>query len=406
IVTALAAMDAHVVGLVEIQNDAGASTADLVAALNAATPGRYAAIETGTIGSDAIKVALIYQPAMVTPVGLFRILTTAEDPRFIDTLNRPVLIQTFEEVSTGERLTVAVNHLKSKGSPCAGDTDPARRDDGQGNCAAVRTAAAMALADFLATDPTGSGDPDFLIVGDLNAYRREHAITALGEAGYVDLIEQFVGDDAYSYLFDGQLGYLDHALATPSLVPQVTGVTEWAINADEPVLFDYNDTIRDAGESSFERESIALPLYLPDERRSSDHNPLVVGLDLEGTPDVLTIDRAQITLNAGGGRLALEATVSGETFVDCPQLALAIDGTEVFRAATTPIRGTSGCRALGQQGQLTFDRSTGAIRVAIALPAGFQLADDSVRFDITLDDQVFPAEVIGQRRGGVWRYTP
>ncbi len=408
IVAALAAMDAHVVGLVEMQNDDGTSTEDLVDALNAVTmPGTYDYVDTGTIGGDAIKVALIYQPAFARPVGPFRILTSAEDPRFIDNLNRPALIQTFAEGSTGERFTVAVNHLKSKGSPCPGDEDPARRDDGQGNCAGVRTAAAAALGDFLATDPTGSGDPDFLILGDLNAYRREDPITTLTGAGYTDLIEQFIGGEAYSFLFDGQLGYLDHALATPSLVPQVTGVTEWAINADEPVLFDYNDAVRDVGEAPFERESTPPDLHVPDARRSSDHNPLVVGLDLEGTPDVLTIDRAQIAVNASGGRLVLDATVSGETFVNCPQLSLAIDGTAVVGAATAPIGETSRCRAAGQQGELTFDRATGALRVSIGLPSGFQLVDDSVRFDITLAGQVFSAvaEVTGSRQGAVWRYS-
>ncbi len=402
-VAALTAMDAHVVGLVEIQNDAGASTADLVAALNAATaPGRYAALETGAIGGDAIKVALIYQPAVAVPVGPFRILTSAQDPRFIDNLNRPALIQTFEEVATGERLTVAVNHLKSKGSDCnaAGDPDGL---DGQGNCAGVRTAAAEALADFLATDPTGSGDPDFLILGDLNAYRREDPITTLVGAGYTDLIEELIGDDAYSYLFDGQLGYLDHALATQSLVPQVTGVTEWAINADEPVLFDYNDTVRDPGEAAFERESTSLELYLPDPRRSSDHNPLVVGLDLEGTPDVLTIGQAQI-VTAGPGSLVLNAVLSGETFADCPELTLAIDGIDVVQAATAPIGGTSRCRVTGLKGQLTFDRATGAVTASIALPPGFQLVDDVVQFDITLDGEAFSAEVTGVRQGPDWHY--
>ena len=86
-------------------------------------------------------MALIYQPAVGRPVGPFRILTSAQDPRFIDNLNRPALIQTFEEVATGERLTVAVNHLKSKGSDCNAVGDPDQLD-GQGNCAGVRTAAA------------------------------------------------------------------------------------------------------------------------------------------------------------------------------------------------------------------------------------------------------------------------
>jgi hypothetical protein len=82
-------------------------------------------------------------------------------------------------------------------------------------------------------------------------------------------------------VFDGQLGYLDHALANSSMTPQVSEVAEWHINADEIPLFDYNDDVRDPGESSFEEESDVLPLYQPDAFRSSDHDPVIIGLDLE-----------------------------------------------------------------------------------------------------------------------------
>ena len=255
-------------------------------------------------------MALIYKPASVEPVGDFVILDSTVDPDFIDTRNRPALIQTFEQVGTDERFTVAVNHLKSKGSSCDIDTDdPNLPDDpdlgdGQGNCPGTRTDAAQALADYLATDPTGSGDPDFLIIGDLNSYRRETPITTLVGAGYTDLIEQFVGDDAYSFVFDGQLGYLDHALATDSLKKQVTGATEWKINSDEVPLFDYNDEFADPGEASFERESAALSLYTPTPARSSDHDPLVVGLDLPANR--LEIDDA---LDHGGAPWRRDAPV-------------------------------------------------------------------------------------------------
>ncbi len=226
-------------------------------------------------------MALIYQPASVTPVGDFAILDSSVDPRFIDDKNRPVLIQTFDEVATGARMTVAVNHLKSKGSPCDDVGDPGL-GDGQGNCNLTRTTAAQAMADYLATDPTGSGDADILIIGDLNAYAMEDPITALEAAGYTDLIEAFEGPSAYSFVFDGQLGYLDHAMANGSLVPQVTGVSEWHINADEINLLDYNDDIQDGEEASFERESTngGLSLFDPDPYRSSDHDPVVIGLDL------------------------------------------------------------------------------------------------------------------------------
>jgi len=280
IVSAMARIDADVLGLIEIQNDSGASVADLVAALNAATaPGTYAYVDTGTIGTDAIKTAFVYRPATVAPMGPFTVLDSSVDPRFIDTRNRLTLIQTFEQTATGGRVTIALNHLKSKGSACDDIGDP-DTGDGQGNCNATRTAAAQALADHLATDPTGSGGAGVLIMGDLNSYAKEDPITALTAAGYTDLQAAFGGESAYSYLFDGQLGYLDHALADATLRPQVTGTASWHINADEVPLLDYNDELQTAGEAAFERETNALPLYEADPYRSSDHDPVLIGLDL------------------------------------------------------------------------------------------------------------------------------
>src|SRR5215210_1315872 len=166
IVDAIAQMDADIVGLMEMENTPGVEpAADLVAGLNEATaPGTYDYIDTGVIGTDAIRLGFLYKPGKVSPVGDFAVLDSSVDLRFIDTRNRPALAQTFERVGNGERLTVAVNHLKSKGSACAGDPDTG---DGSGNCNVTRTMAAQALADWLASDPTGSGDPDRLIIGDL-----------------------------------------------------------------------------------------------------------------------------------------------------------------------------------------------------------------------------------------------
>ncbi|MDX1508657.1 MAG: ExeM/NucH family extracellular endonuclease, partial [Woeseiaceae bacterium] len=237
---ALAMIDADIVGLVELENNASASLQAIVDALNAiAGAGSYEYIATGTIGSDAIKVGLIYRPARVSPQGPFALLTQSVDARFNDDKNRPVLAQSFTAAGSGGTLTVAVAHLKSKGSNCDDVGDP-NISDGQGNCSRTRTDAAAATADWLASDPTGSGDPDFLLLGDLNAYVKEQPLAELTRDGRVNLVAAANGGMAYSFLFDGQAGALDHAIASASLVPQVAAAIEWHINADEAPVHDYN----------------------------------------------------------------------------------------------------------------------------------------------------------------------
>jgi hypothetical protein len=280
LLAALSGLGADVIGLNELENTTGVDPLSdpngIVPGLNAMLgAGTYDAIDTGTIGTDAIKVGLIYRPDVVTPVGGFEVLTSGDDPRFVDTLSRPVLAQTFQVNATGARFTVAVNHLKSKGSACAGDPDTG---DGQGNCNQTRKAAAEALVDWLATDPTGSDDPDFLIMGDLNAYAKEDPIDAILEGpddtlgtadDYTNLVETFEGRFAYSFVFDGQAGYLDHGLASSAIVEQVLGAAEWHINADEPDIVDYDTTFKSATQDTF---------FEPNQFRSADHDPLVVTL--------------------------------------------------------------------------------------------------------------------------------
>ena len=281
IIAAISVMNADVIGLLEIENNVNdEALLNLVDGLNTALGAdTYAAVGTGPIGTDAIKVALIYKPASVSPVGGYAILNSSVNSRFIDTKNRPALAQTFIDNSTGGIFTVAVNHLKSKGSACDDVGDP-DLGDGAGNCNLTRTTAAQALVDWLATDPTGSGDSDNLIIGDLNSYDKEDPINAikagpdgiLGTADdYTDLVYLYQGEDAYSYVFDGQVGYLDYALSSASLTAQITRVADWHVNADEPDLIDYDMTYKQDAQDA---------LYAPDPYRYSDHDPVIVGLSV------------------------------------------------------------------------------------------------------------------------------
>ena len=52
-----------------------------------------------------------------------------------------------------------------------------------------------------------------------------------------------------SYVFSGEVGYFDYAMASTSILAQVTGTTIWDINSDEPRVLSYNDDILDPGRS-------------------------------------------------------------------------------------------------------------------------------------------------------------
>jgi uncharacterized protein len=301
IIAAIVDMDADIVGLMEIENDgyaAHSAIADLVDGLNAvAGSGTYEYIDPGVsrIGTDEIAVGIIYKSSKAEPVAPSAILDNSVDPRFLDTKSRPVLAQTFLDKASNKTLTVAVNHFKSKGSSCDDVSDP-DTGDGQGNCNLTRTAAAQALADWLTTDPTGSNGRNVMIIGDLNAYAKEDPIAALKTAGYVNLVDKVIGDSAaYSYVFGGESGVLDHALANSRLTKQVKGLAVWHINADEPRALDYNVEFKSAGQ--------VTEFYSPDVFRSSDHDPLLVELlvkgDLDNDGDVDIQDRVAFSRTLG-----------------------------------------------------------------------------------------------------------
>ncbi|WP_370240689.1 ExeM/NucH family extracellular endonuclease [Aeromicrobium sp.] len=288
---------ADVVGVMELENDGyGATSAGqaLVDALNdvdganvwAWVDADAATGTTNVAGTDAIKVAMLYKRAAVTPVKV------AVDN--VDTFERKPLAVTFD-TPAGARFTTVVNHFKSKGScPTSGaDTD---QGDGQSCWNARRTAQATELARWLsATVIPAAGDPDVLIIGDLNAYKKEDPIRTLVSAGYGELEPE----GSYSYVFDGQWGSLDHALASSSLAGQVTGADVVHNNADEPTVLDYNTNFKTAGQQS--------SLYAADRFRASDHDPVLVGLKLDAAPVPVQI----LATNDYHGRLAANGAEAG-----------------------------------------------------------------------------------------------
>lgn len=357
LIDALTKIDADIFGLVEIENNGGAGVpaiAELVSRLNEQLRAPvYQYVPTGVVGTDAITAGLIYKSAVVQPQGAPATLT---DPAFTDPnatgqqRNRPAVAQTFRVVAASNPdrnalFTVVVNHLKSKSPDAAVGADMDLLD-GQSAWNDTRSRAASYLANvWLPSDPTGQGDPDFLIIGDLNAYRGETPITALRTAGYTDLHDTFELGGGYSYVFDGQLGYLDHALANTTMASQVVDFASWHINADEVPVFDYNDTVRDTGESTFEAKPTGNNLYEANAVRTSDHDPVIVSLDLT-TPVVRgdvdydgDIDRADVDLIIATRNQPVSGTddprdLNGDAVIDARDARLAVLACTRARCAT------------------------------------------------------------------------
>lgn len=313
IVAALAELDADIIGLQELENNGfgdGSAIAALVDALNAELgAGTYAVVDPGSdfVGTDAITTGIIYKPGAVTLTGAatleFEEASAADTFAIADQLNayaspddqvgdfdrnRPATAATFVDAD-GNEVTVVSNHFKSKGDSNLEDVvldaiaagapqalidamlaDPNYdQGDGQGFWNQVRADAAAELAAWLDTNPTGAADGEnIVILGDLNAYAQEDPVETITGLGYTDLAVSFIGEDAYSFVFDGQRGTLDYGLASEGLLDNITGVAEWHINADEPDLLNYSSEFND-------------PAFFNDDfYAASDHDPLVIGLDL------------------------------------------------------------------------------------------------------------------------------
>jgi hypothetical protein len=269
IVRAIAGLDADVVGLMEIQNNGNAAAQNLVDALNAQVrsgPWAVISLPTGGTGTDAIRVAMIYKPAKVTPVG-----TPVSDTDAVN--NRPTLAQTFQ-TTAGSRFTYFVNHLKSKGGCPSGTGPDADQGDGQACWNATRLAQAQRLRTFVAQVQQNSGVADVLLMGDFNAYGQEDPIFELTGNGFVDQALRF-NSLAYTYVFDGYSGRLDHAITNAGFSSKVVNTRLWNINADESVAYDYN--------LEFKQPACATcapdPANRLDPYRSSDHDPILVVID-------------------------------------------------------------------------------------------------------------------------------
>ncbi|WP_153914125.1 ExeM/NucH family extracellular endonuclease [Shewanella sp. TC10] len=370
LVEAIRALDADVVGLMEMENNGfglKSAIADLVNEVNVyyndeyadnfdkpySTENRYVFVgfdhngnqvldELDSLGSDAIATGIIYRPSKLS-IERTRVVTMPQQkaPTIVNDNNevikdnndeilesgqnyhRDALVATFFVNQTGKRLTLAVNHFKSKGSTCWEDwqgvefgnatkwTEDAPDLDFQGSCAEFRISGAVQLGEELK-----SVEGDTIILGDLNAYAQEDPLLVLTENprnktlttashtfigskpqfntdgsptsithsyGYIDIVSKVFaekGKTPWSYSFNDEVGSLDHILISPSLENRVVDAADWHINAAESNLFDYNN------EYKGDYDNLVNKFYAEDHFRSSDHDPALVSLSyLPGEAD-------------------------------------------------------------------------------------------------------------------------
>ncbi|MBL0443989.1 ExeM/NucH family extracellular endonuclease [Aeromonas veronii] len=334
IVNAITAMDADLLGLMEMENNGfedNSALNNLVTRLNeqqkdaskhyayvrlpvtALTDGKF-------FGGDAIMVAMLYRPALLTPSGDASVIKLPEQRYTTGGVaktagQRDSLVQTFTLAKSKEPLTLVVNHLKSKGSGCYengdGKTEPA---DLQGKCTEFRVSAAKVLGEAVSKLPG-----QVLLVGDFNSYAKEDPIRVLtdynpatSERKIVSASHTFIGDQSYeqlgrevtrsyglidlnvkfnkekaiSYSYDGELGTLDYALANSALASKVAGVADWHINSFESSLFEYGS------------QYTGSLLKSDNPFSASDHDPIIVDLRLES-------DATKPDTSSGGGALGL-----------------------------------------------------------------------------------------------------
>lgn len=258
IVAAMKAMDADVYALCEIE-EGGYSVNDLAQALNRACgkEGKYKGVDSGDKKVTAYtKNAFIYNAGTVTPYKDFKLYNGSY-------LTLRHVAQCFELKENGGRVVLAMNHFKAKSGSNASGADK-DQGDGQSQFNARRVQEARDCVDTYEELKAYYGDPDVLVMGDLNSYSMEDPVRVFTDAGYVHELRKHA-PHKWSYAYQGEAGYLDYMLSSPSLTGQVTGASPWDVNASEPAYFEYKYT----------------DYYQADPYRYSDHNPVMAGLKLD-----------------------------------------------------------------------------------------------------------------------------
>lgn len=242
-------IDADIYALCEIQRGDSAPQM-LVDAMNAmAKKEKYAYVSDGWDNQDMISCGYIYRKDRVRTYGemVHGYADTASHYHY------RLVAMGFEELSTGEKFVLNINHLRSKRGTGAESNEKRM----------ANVDSLLVMLDKIEGEQMFD-DADILLVGDYNSYAQEEPIQTIVRAGYEDMI---VRDDStsYSYVYHSEAGCLDRVFASETMAKQVQKVAVYHLNTD---YFYSRGFKRGLDDTMF---------------RYADHDPVLISVKLDST---------------------------------------------------------------------------------------------------------------------------
>ena len=249
----------------------------LTDSLNGRTVDRPYAYVVDGISDDTysfVKSGFIYRKDKVKTVGSNNASTSQTYYKYT------MRYQMFEELATGERFTLSMNHFKAKTG--TDSVDNAKR--------------VSEATDLINKMKYVTADPDILIMGDLNCEIGEDPLKLIVDAGYEEQLLRFDSASiSHCYLGNGQL--IDHAFANSAMAAQITGAGVFHICTACSDGASYNYSYR-----------------------YSDHDPYLVGLKLksDGSEDKPCEDLAfsETFATSLGGFSSINVSGKNDWYID------------------------------------------------------------------------------------------
>ncbi|NEQ72488.1 MAG: type I secretion C-terminal target domain-containing protein [Okeania sp. SIO2C9] len=263
-----------IIGLQEVQDNSGSvndgtiaadeTLQTLVDAIAAAGGPDYEFIDNTFITDGAsggqpggnIRTAFLYNPDRVGLVdGSVQTIGDQDSGSAFEGARLP-LVADFE--FNGQEVSVVSNHFSSKGgsAPILGVEQPfdARQEDTSVNGSLdERQAQANAVQGFVADTLTADSNANVVVLGDFNEFEFVSPLNTL-EQNLTNLTETLPENERYSFIFQGNSQSLDHILVSDRL--------------NEGADFDIVHVNSEFAETN---------------QRASDHDPIIVGLNLESS---------------------------------------------------------------------------------------------------------------------------